>query len=966
MVFQNNLLMGAASAATTGFSVDDSCIFNDDDSANLEITGLSDGSSATQATFSCWFKRGNIGLSAIATIFSAKDTTSSDDANLYITTADKLELYADEADGGTVTQWNASSVLLRDSNAWYHLVFQIDTTQAVSGNRYTIWLNGVDISSTFTQANTIEQNGSTPWNAPDQMKISENSNAAIRYFDGYMSQVAFLDGQVLEATSFGEFDDYGVWRPINITGLTYTGNNSFLLDFADSSDLGNDVSGNNNDFTSSGLAATDQVSDTPTNNKGTWSPISHSLESGFPTLSNGNLDIGASGAPDWGLTGTFSVQGSGKYYWEYELTSGSGGTPAQLIGMASQPYEWDASLGSLAGGFRGYYTTGVKQTGGTTSSYGDSWAVGDRMGVAVDLDNGAIYFAKNNTWQDSGDPTSGASKTGAAFTDLTSGSWVPFMYAGGNRGSTGYFNEDVFEYTPPTSFVPLATASLPTPTILDPTENNQTTLYAGTGAVQTIGQASNSYFNKYGSGNRTTIISDSTSGGTFYGYVQGEIVNGNVDSGDGFGITSYATNMYIKFQFDEAVNITEVMMYYQATGGNLGDSWLWEGSNNDSDYTTLSGTIDLSSTVRVDVHSLSEIGASDTYLYYRIRNTNGNGANSTFWDEAQFKVKTLTDARGTFQPDFVWIKNRSEADDNMLVDAARGATKELNSNSTAAESTDSNGLTAFASSGFTLGTGAGGYNDAGEYFTSWQWLAGGGAGSSNEDGEINTTTTTVNTTAAGFSISTYTGTGAGSTIGHGLGAIPELIIIHRLDAGNNWAVYHGSNTSAPETDWLALDETVATADNHTLWNDTAPTSSVFSVGTGLMVNGNTATYVAYVWTSITGYSLFKSYNGNGNADGAVVYTGFKPAWVMIKRSDSTGDWIIYDSKRSPYNEIDDQLCANLDTAETTGSEEVDFLSNGFKIRTSDAYINADGGLYVYAAFASNPFGGADTTPGLAF
>ena len=320
----------------------------------------------------------------------------------------------------------------------------------------------------------------------------------------------------------------------------------------------------------------------------------------------------------------------------------------------------------------------------------------------------------------------------------------------------------------------------------------------------------------------------------------------------------------------------------------------------------------------------------------------------------------------TFQPDWVWIKNRSAADSNMLFDAARGVTKVVNSNNYAAETTDSNSLTSFDADGFGLGSGANGYNDNTESFVAWQWKAGTGAGSSNTAGSINTTTTTVNTTA-GISISTYVGTGSAATIGHGLGAVPQMIIIfYRDSASYSRRVYHSGVATDPQTDRLLLDSTAAVADDAAAWNDTAPTSTVFTIGTHEGVNESSGTYVAYAFASIEGFSKFSNYTGNGNASGPMVYTGFKPAYVMIKKTSGTGNWVIMDSQRSPYNEMDDQLLANTTAAETTGSEEIDFLANGFKIRTTDSDVNTSSGTYVFSAFAEYPFGGDGVTPATTF
>jgi len=318
----------------------------------------------------------------------------------------------------------------------------------------------------------------------------------------------------------------------------------------------------------------------------------------------------------------------------------------------------------------------------------------------------------------------------------------------------------------------------------------------------------------------------------------------------------------------------------------------------------------------------------------------------------------------TFQPDFVWIKNRSAADQHMLIDAARGVTKEINSDDDAIEATNANGLTSFDSDGFGLGTGAAGYNDNTESFVAWQWLAGGGAGSSNEDGTINTTTTTVNTTA-GFSCSTYTGNGTDpATIGHGLGSKPKMIIGKMLTGtGNSWRV--GFDVLG-WTKAIYLNTTAAPYTLEQFWNNTDPTSTVWTTTDHAGLNGSGEDYVVYCFIDVEGFSKFGLYTGNGNANGPAAYLSFKPSYVMIRKTSGTGNWIMYDNQRSPYNEIDDQLEADTTAAETTGSEEIDFLSNGFKIRTLDSDVNTSSGKYVYAAFAEHPFGGVDITPATTF
>jgi hypothetical protein len=303
-----------------------------------------------------------------------------------------------------------------------------------------------------------------------------------------------------------------------------------------------------------------------------------------------------------------------------------------------------------------------------------------------------------------------------------------------------------------------------------------------------------------------------------------------------------------------------------------------------------------------------------------------------------------------FKPDFVWIKNRTGANNHALFDSVRGATLRLYSDSTIAEQTEATTLTAFNSNGFSVSS-SGAVNASANNYVGWQWQAGQGSTSSNTNGTI-TSTVSVNA-SAGFSVVTYTGNGTNpSTIGHGLGVAPSLIIVkNRNSALYDWNSYH---ISLGNTQYIALNTTAAASSAASLWNNTTPTSSVFTVNHAA-VNTSANTLVAYCWTPIAGYSAFGSYTGNGSTDGPFVYLGFRPRWVLIKMSSSTGDWYLYDSARDPYNATAKGLIPNSSASETTYTGWGDLVSNGFKIRRTDAAWNSSGGTYIYMAFAENPF-----------
>ena len=312
-------------------------------------------------------------------------------------------------------------------------------------------------------------------------------------------------------------------------------------------------------------------------------------------------------------------------------------------------------------------------------------------------------------------------------------------------------------------------------------------------------------------------------------------------------------------------------------------------------------------------------------LYFQVKLYTGNATSDT--------AITL-DGDENMQPDLVWIKERNSTSNNEVVDSVRGATKFILTDSTNAEGTEAEGLKSFDSDGFTLGDN-GSYNQSSSYtYVAWCWKE---------------------TADAGFDIVSYTGNGSARTISHSLSAKPRLIIQKNRSAGSTqWRVQHGSLGAEKH---MALDATQAVGDASSVWNDTEPTTSVFSVGDDAAVNGNTNNCITYLWAEKQGFSKFGKYTGNNNSNGTFVYTGFRPAWVMIKMSDSTKSWQIYDNKRFTSNPINAYLTLNADTtaAESYGTVyPIDFLSNGFKFHTDTSEVNASN-TYIYMAFAEATF-----------
>ena len=316
--------------------------------------------------------------------------------------------------------------------------------------------------------------------------------------------------------------------------------------------------------------------------------------------------------------------------------------------------------------------------------------------------------------------------------------------------------------------------------------------------------------------------------------------------------------------------------------------------------------------------------------------------------------QTVTnDGNSDLKPDLVYVKNRSINSEPTFIDTTRGGNKFLytgGSGTSAEESADGNGIASFNTDGITWDTVASTYfNSSGSNFVAWQWKANGGTTTAFSESGNNPGGTYQANTTAGFSIVTYTGTGAAGTVTHGLGVAPKFIIIKNRGVTDPWAVYYGD-----ATDYLVLNTDAATVDNAAWWNDTAPSSTVFTVNTDHSVNADGEDYIAYCFAEVQGYSKFGSYVGNGNADGSFVYTGFKPAFVMFKNSNAAFDWTIVDNKREGYNLINKRLSANIPDAEATYNV-LDFVSNGFKLRDAYGIWNGSGNTLIYMAFAENPF-----------
>ena len=348
----------------------------------------------------------------------------------------------------------------------------------------------------------------------------------------------------------------------------------------------------------------------------------------------------------------------------------------------------------------------------------------------------------------------------------------------------------------------------------------------------------------------------------------------------------------------------------------------------------------------------------DPSAYFKVQLYTGDGTAIGSGGQAI----TFDDTDTDMQPDFTWIKNRDATDTHSLFDAVRGATNILSSVVNSAESNNTESLTTWGSDGFTVGN-KDTVNTNTEKFVSWNWKAGTtGSGTTSGGGTGQAYSFSASTTA-GFSITQYEGNGTDAhTIPHSLGAVPTIVWAKNRDGDNGWFCMQPNGTTDPWTDFAYLDLTTAFADEDTAWSDEQPTSSVVTLGNAGSCNTNANTYILYCWTPIQGYSKFGFYTGNGNANGTFVYTGFRPAWIMTKRTDGANGWIIYDNQRQGYNPNNDELFAEVTDAEVTTDDRFDILSNGFKSRSASQDTNGNGSGYSYMAFAEQPFVNSNGVP----
>ena len=864
--------------------------------------------------------------------------------------------------------------LHRDPSAWYHCLLTATST----GNE-TLYVNGV------------QQFSGTGWAAlSGAIAVGTAAwSTGTSPFNGYLAEVHFVDGQVLQPTSFGEFNADGVWIPIDVTGLTY-GQNGFYLDFSDPADIGADRSGNGNNFTPTGFELTDTtsrnydwVADSPTDNFSTHNPLD---KSGNFDNKLANLDHSrgtTSGNANGRVTQFVS---SGKHYWEF-TTMESVAADAMSYGIATNAHPMNgAVLGSDAYSWA-YQSNGQKRHNNTSSAYGSGWPSnlygGHIIGVALDMDAGTVEFYLDGVSQ------------GQAFSGITEpvspAVWINNTNARGN-GSFNTGNRP-FAHTPPAGFKALSTAGLPAVAITNPSEHFQTLLSddAKTPEPAAIGEA-------YGGGFYAGRINDA---GKVYNLIVAPVTEGALEgqvggatpsqvqwktSGNGpdttaqsevYGATATlanSTTTHPIFNWCVANAIGPNAGTYDATntaGTGIGgrNDWYIPAKNeleilyrnlkpNTSKNNTTgspgsnpnavppTGPYTAGNPVQTTAAIFRAGGAqafATSNYYWPATELSGDptGAGRYGFDdgaiggnvkivnlyarairrEFAYDAGLLDLAQAKFPNGLWWIKDRANTNQHQLVDSVRGGNLAFTSPATNAEQAYA------APSGNSV---------------AWCWDL-------------------VTDRSNGFDIVAYTGNGTNQTIAHSLGVAPEFILVAARNTSQS--IFAGSTYVDNWTRKGTLNSD-AKWDGTPAWNNTPPTSTVFSVGASAVANGSGTNYVAYLWRSVPGYSSIGSYVGTGNRDAAFVYTGFRPAFLLTKLSTTAGDWQIRDSARGTYNPVSNALIPNQTLGENAASSiyEIDLLSNGFKIRGDMAAINASGQTILYIAFAEHPFGGSNVSP----
>jgi len=922
-VFHNNVLSGAAGqtgGAAAAAGPIKSARFNAGDSAYLNRTPLSAGNRKTW-TVSFWVK---ICKSA---------------GYIYLMNCENTNRFYLLYQSGYITLFNTSGVKLspdmifRDHSAWYHMVIAFDTTQSTSTDRLKWYINGVEVSDYRTNNTTYpSQNDQTEWNTATAHEIGSRNGGSFGGIDYYLTDFYFIDGLQKEATDFGAPDDNGVWQAAAYSGSFGT-NGFHLLDFENESTVGHDSSGNENDFTANNITSEVTVYSTS-------ATITHD-GAADTTYSTGVVSamFDGSTSTDFGV-----VNGTSGKFVNIAFASGiTVSSTLKVYAAFRNGMVWKVNGNTVSSTGVSHPNTGYQTLNftGTMNSLRCEVANGNALEIAlIEVDGSALI---------DGDPAD----LDVLFDVPTNGDSSDDTGAGGELSS----NYCVWNALDKNSNVVLTNGNLEASPSGGNWSNVRGTIGVSSGKwyweikvdslfAQMLGVATNSdplasWFG--GAANQGAVMKEdgqvwvNQSSVTDLGsFAAGDIIGIGLDL-DGNTIQFYKNGS----SMGSAVSITGGRTYFPIAilyassdkqTANWGQRAFAYGN---------AGTNRPAATFKaLCTSNLPTPTIADGSEYFQASLWTGTGA-----------ARSITTTG--MSPDFVWIKMRSGSYHNVVFDSVRGATYRLNTNLTNAEDTGAGVgvVSSFNSDGFSLDGGGGNVNQSSGTYVGWAWDAGSST-ASNDNGDI-TSSVRANQTA-GFSIVSYTGNGSNSTIGHGLNAAPEMIMIKKRSATQNWVVYHAGIGA---TKGVYLDSTSAAVTASNFFQNTDPTSSVFSVGTGNGVNTNTETFIAYCFAPVAGYSAFGSYEGNGSTDGPFIHTSMRPAFLLVKSSSLTQPWYIFDAARNTYNSLTNFLKPSSSDAEGSASPPAyfNFLSNGFRVKDTNAAFNQSGATYIYYAVAENPF-----------
>ena len=937
------LFLATTAGAADAFEISRSLRFNSADTPYLNRTPSSASNRKTW-TWSAWVKKARVGEEGNLFTVGASST----EAKFRFNSNDTLEV--SDGGGGQLT----TAAVFRDTSAWYHIVVLLDNTQATAANRFKLYING---SEAVVTGSPSSQNTDGDFNKAVAHYIGRQVHNTANLFNGYLAEINFIDGSALDPTSFAQADSDGVWKPKDTAGLTF-GTNGFRLQFADNSGttattLGKDTSGNSNNFTPSNLfvsgfdytgtgsyTASQFYPDagqpanvfngnsssyafgnnqgsphTATFTFGTPKPVAQSNLKirAFKSDANGRVFINGTDMSSYlnaqSSGGLSTVDVSASFSFPLTITSFGVENMSNNSGALAQIFVDNAEL--IDGSPANIDSLVDTPSNGDTAS--DTGAGGEITGCYATLNpldnSNGLSLSNGNLEAENTNASNKGSRLNFKFP--SSGKWyieATALTLGGNL---------CLGVSPDDQSATVAVAG--TNYILINSSGSNVERYSGESNV-----SYSSAFNSYSTGAILQIAYDADSQKLWFGLNNqwmdsGTTATGNPSSGSNPTLTSI-TNVF-----------PSVSLYTSKIAINAGQRSF--------SYAAPTGFKSLNTA------NLPTPTIADGSLYFDTKLWTGNSGSRSF-------------TGFSFSPSLLWTKIRSAAYNHVLFDAVRGVgvSKELESDTNRAEggaSTNAYGyVSAFNADGFSTTAGSSNnyyFNQSGQTYVSWAW-AGGTSTVTNNDGSI-ASQVRVNQTA-GFSIVTYTGVSGNQSFGHGLNVKPKFISIKNRSNSANWFTMF--DTGATHYQYGHLNDTTAFA------SATAQpvTNSTITYGNNNSWFGAAGdNYIAYCFAPVEGYSAIGTYQGNGNADGPFIYTGFKIAWLLVRPSSTTGNWAIIDTARDPYNTAGRLLLPNDSSAEIdfTSSFPNDILSNGFKLRNTGGQVNASGTTYVYLAFASHPF-----------